>query len=60
MKTRKHYKNSGFSGGSPKTQNDTFFFEKGVFGEGRKSGFYYVFEKLCSSENTFYIEFPAK
>ena len=47
----------------PKTKNDTFFFEKGVFffDMGEKVGFTNcVFEKLCSSENTIFIVLSAK
>ena len=52
VKTRKNYKNSGFSGNCPKPKM-TPFFEKGVFFDmGEKVGFTNcVFEKLCSSEN---------
>ena len=49
--TRKNYKNSGFSGNCPKPKM-TFFLKKVSFLTWVKIGFYCVFEKLCSSENT--------
>ena len=42
-------------------QKRHLFFEKGVSDMGEKVGFTNcVFEKLCSSENTMFIEFSAK
>ena len=38
VKTRKNYKNSGFSGNCPKPKM-TLFFERGVFDMGDKVGF---------------------
>ena len=48
VQTRKHYKNSGFSGNLLKTKNDTFFQKRCFFDMGEKVGFTNcVFEKLC-------------
>ena len=60
MKTRKNYKNSGFSGNCPKPKM-TFCWKNGVFDMGEKVGFTNcVFEKLCSSEYTIFVVFSAK
>ena len=56
MKTKKNYKNSGFSGDCPKPRVTPSFFEKGVFDMGEKVGFTNcVFEKLCASEQKTYF-----
>ena len=59
--SRKHYKNSGFSGNWPKHKNDTFLLKKVFFDMGEKVGFTNcVCEKLCSSENTILTVFSEK
>ena len=59
-KPRKTIKNSGFNGNCPKPEM-TLSLQKVFFGMGEKTFFTNcVFEKLCSSENTMFIEFSAK
>ena len=64
VKTKKHNKDSGFSGNCPKPKKKLtpFFFRKRCFfGMGEKVVFTNcVFEKLCSSENTNFIVRSAK
>ena len=53
VKTKKHYKNSGFKGNCPKPKMTPFLLKKVFFDMGQKVGFTNcVFETLCSSENT--------
>ena len=60
VQTRKNYKNRGFSRKCPKPKM-TSFFKRCFCDMGEKLGFTkYVFEKLCSSENTIFIVFSAK
>ena len=61
MKTRKNYKNIGFSGKCPKSKM-TPFFEKVFLTWVKKWALFTncVFEKLCSSENTMSIVLAAK